>query len=101
MMETAMGILARKPEDDRARECAVALSSGVSDSTKGLDALQWAAIHIELMYFQECGACSSGFTGRGKSSLFCHSEQSEESLFDLTHEKKERFGVVPLSETRS
>jgi hypothetical protein len=43
------------------------------------------------MYFQECGACSSGFTGRGKSSLFCHSEQSEESLFDLTHEKKERF----------
>jgi hypothetical protein len=31
-METAMGILARKPEDDRARECAVALSSGVWDS---------------------------------------------------------------------
>jgi hypothetical protein len=29
--------------------------------------------------------------GCGKSSLFCHSERSEESLFDLAHEKKEGF----------
>jgi hypothetical protein len=26
----------------------------------------------------------AGLSGCGKSSLFCHSEQSEESLFDLT-----------------
>jgi hypothetical protein len=43
------------------------------------------------MYFRECGACSSGFTGCGNSGLFCYSGRSGESLFDLTHEKKERF----------
>src|SRR5580700_5530144 len=32
MMETAMGILARTPEEDRAGDCEAALSSGVPDS---------------------------------------------------------------------
>src|ERR1700674_1998005 len=35
--------------------------------------------------WQPCRTLNSRFaTGCGKSSLFCHSERSEESLFDLT-----------------
>ena len=34
--------------------------------------------------FDSHGFSGTGFTGCGKSSLFCHSERSEESLFDLT-----------------
>jgi hypothetical protein len=40
MMETAIGILARTPGDDRAGDCEAALSSGVVDSILDLDALQ-------------------------------------------------------------
>jgi hypothetical protein len=32
-----------------------------------------------------------GSTGRGRRNCFCHSERSEESLFDMVDEKKERF----------
>jgi hypothetical protein len=38
----------------------------------------------------EGGPSSTGFTGCGKGSLLCHSERSEESLFDL-NAGKERF----------
>src|SRR5579864_9156670 len=33
--------------------------------------------------------CSTDFTGCGKNVLPCHSERSEESLFDLTIRKKQ------------
>jgi hypothetical protein len=33
---------------------------------------------------------STGFTGCGKKALFCHSERSEESLFDLSIRKETR-----------
>jgi hypothetical protein len=45
------------------------------------------------MRFQPASFLTLCLTGCGKSTLFCHSERSEESLFDLSHEKKERFLV--------
>jgi hypothetical protein len=44
----------------------------------------------------------AGFTGCGKSGLFCHSERSEESLFDLTGEREiplraARLGMTKIS----
>jgi len=35
-------------------------------------------------YLSEILPSRAGFPGCGRSSLFCHSERSEESLFDLT-----------------
>ena len=49
MMETAIGILARTPGDERAGVCDAALSSGVPDAINGLDAQQGAAGHIEIL----------------------------------------------------
>jgi len=46
MTETAMGILARTPEDERAGACDVALSSGVVEFIRVLDALQPGWWHI-------------------------------------------------------
>jgi hypothetical protein len=33
--------------------------------------------------------CHCGFTASGENALFCHSERSEESLFDLNIRKKQ------------
>jgi hypothetical protein len=41
---------------------------------------------------------STGFTGCGKSILFCHSERSEESLFDLNAGKERFLGAQRASE---
>jgi len=35
-------------------------------------------------------AVRTGFPGRGNNYLFCHSERSEESLFDVSTENKQR-----------
>src|SRR6266700_1107052 len=51
MMETAIGILARTPGDERAADWEAAVSSGVPDGIIGLDALQWAASHMETTNF--------------------------------------------------
>jgi hypothetical protein len=40
---------------------------------------------------RQTGFGGTGFTGCGKSGLFCHSERSEESLRGLSPRKKERF----------
>jgi len=53
MMEIAIGILERTPGDERAGDCEAALSSGVPDAIKGLDALQWVARHMEIINFQK------------------------------------------------
>ena len=46
------------------------------------------ALTHEKPVFRSLLVCACGMrwdsTGCGKSSLFCHSERSEESLFDLT-----------------
>jgi hypothetical protein len=42
-----------------------------------------------------------GFTGRGKSGLFCHSERSEESLFDLNPGKEKFLGTQRVSESQT
>jgi hypothetical protein len=39
-----------------------------------------------------------GLTGCGKSNLFCHSERSEESLFDLNAGKERFLGAQRASE---
>jgi len=39
-----------------------------------------------------------GFTGCGKSVLFCHSERCEESLFDLSPMKERFLGDKHASE---
>jgi uncharacterized protein len=41
---------------------------------------------------REARSSSTGFTGCGKSDLFCHSERSEESLFDPSPRKE---GEIP------
>jgi hypothetical protein len=46
----------------------------------------------------QCIFVGHGFTVRGKNILFCHSERSEESLFDLSVRKKIRRDFSPRSE---
>jgi hypothetical protein len=46
-----------------------------------------------------CSAIESGFTGCGKSIEICHSERSEESLFDLTIRKQGKRDSAPLGMT--
>src|SRR6202140_5578366 len=43
----------------------------------------------------------TGFTGCGKSSLFCHSERSEESLFDLTPGREREIPRSARNDKRS
>jgi hypothetical protein len=40
----------------------------------------------------------AAFTARGKNNLFCHSEPSEESLFDLSAGKERFLGAQRASE---
>jgi len=60
MMETAMGILARRPEEGRSFDREAALSSGVVEDIEVLDALQWVSRHIKILNLlwnrlQACG----------------------------------------------
>jgi hypothetical protein len=57
---------------------------------------------LETSYGPEVQACGksnpAGFTGCGKSNLFCHSERSEESLFGLSAGKERFLGAQRASE---
>ena len=61
-----------------------------------VDAIEYLAraLHPEVFTSHAAPATDSGagFTGCGKSDLFCHSERSEESLFDLSPRKE---GEIP------
>jgi iron complex transport system substrate-binding protein len=61
-----------------------------------VDAIEYLAraLHPEAFTSRDVPATDSDarFTGCGKSNLFCHSERSEESLFDLSPRKE---GEIP------
>jgi hypothetical protein len=44
------------------------------------------------------GVCAAGYPACGNSGLFCHSERSEESLFDCNPEKERFLGAQRASE---
>jgi hypothetical protein len=44
------------------------------------------------------GVCAAGYPACGNGGLFCHSERSEESLFDCNPEKVRFLGAQRASE---
>jgi hypothetical protein len=48
--------------------------------------------------FKMGDVCAAGYPACGNSGLFCHSERSEESLFDCNPEKERFLGAQRASE---